>query len=501
MKKTNEFKPTPRVIKEDPIAHFPQKGASIFGGEQGIQYRENVLSERDKLINALNEFKGNAKNIDFLKGDIAEYYHAGTYNINAAQKGSVVRAEVPRSTEFGSPDIIINGKGYQLKYYKNGKATARAQATSFEQAAKNPNTAAGAEKLLDVGQAAPGDPVYGGQTRIVPEDQLDDAKEALEKMIAKENAARPEQAERYQDTLDNITDRIEENGNTSTPLSEPQAKDIAAKAKDGEVTPENIGVTDADVIKMDYVIRNAAKAGLVAAGVSAGISLVVNLVQKYRLEHKTISDYTEEDWKELFGSTLFQAGAAGISATALSVVGSYSKCAVPGVSALLMATFGVASLVPDYVEHKITKEEFIIGAEMACLDAAITLLGSVVGQMVIPVPALGGILGALAASIAWSIVKELWGDELEELLTAINESIEKMLNAVKEFFEEIWEKIIAFFKDIAEHVNLLLDEDFNYNLRHTYKKYVKDTEYRMNSQKIRAVKEQSYKMEVVYEAD
>jgi hypothetical protein len=198
---------------------------------------------------------------------------------------------------------------------------------------------------------------------------------------------------------------------------------------------------------------------------------------------------------------LFQAGAAGISATALSVVGSYSKCAVPGVSALLMATFGVASLVPDYVEHKITKEEFIIGAEMACLDAAITLLGSVVGQMVIPVPALGGILGALAASIAWSIVKELWGDELEELLTAINESIEKMLNAVKEFFEEIWEKIIAFFKDIAEHVNLLLDEDFNYNLRHTYKKYVKDTEYRMNSQKIRAVKEQSYKMEVVYEAD
>jgi uncharacterized membrane protein len=129
------------------------------------------------------------------------------------------------------------------------------------------------------------------------------------------------------------------------------------------------------------------------------------------------------------------------------------------------------------------------------------LLGYVVGQMAIPVPALGGMLGALAASIAWSIIKELWGDELKELLVAINERIEKMLNAVKEFFERIWEKIVAFFEDISEHIKFLLDDDFNYNLRHSYKRHVQNMDCCMYNQEIRGREGHLYKMEVVYETN
>ena len=82
--------------------------ASICGAEKGIQYTDRIIRERDKLIEALNGFKGNAKSIDFLKGDIAEIWHGGTFNIDAAQKSSVAHAEVPRSQDLGSPDIVLD---------------------------------------------------------------------------------------------------------------------------------------------------------------------------------------------------------------------------------------------------------------------------------------------------------------------------------------------------------------------------------------------------------
>ena len=88
--------------------------ASICGAKKGIQYTDRIIRERDKLIEALNGFKGNAKSIDSLKGHIAEVWHGGTFNIDSAQKSSTAHAEVPQSHDFGSPDIILDsGETYQ----------------------------------------------------------------------------------------------------------------------------------------------------------------------------------------------------------------------------------------------------------------------------------------------------------------------------------------------------------------------------------------------------
>lgn len=45
------------------------------------------------------------------------------------------------------------------------------------------------------------DPIYSGQIRIIPADQLESATQWLKRMIATESARRPELVKRYRDTL------------------------------------------------------------------------------------------------------------------------------------------------------------------------------------------------------------------------------------------------------------------------------------------------------------
>lgn len=442
--------------------------ASVYGAEKEIQYTGKIIQERDKLIEVLNGFKGNAKNIDFLKGDIAEFWHGGTFNINAAQKSSAAHAEVPRSSELGSPDIVLNsGEKYQLKYYKTAKESAKAQATSYKQAANNPSTKKGATERIESGEVSENAPVYEGQDRIIPSDQLKDAKKELDMKIAKETANRPEEAGRYQDTRNHITDKVENNeGVSSTPLTKEKSEEIAKAAQKGEVTPENVDLTNNDIIKIKYVMKNAVKAGLQSAAIVAGVNMVLSLSAKLIKEGKCFWDYEADDWKDVLFDIGIGGIAGGVSASVLNIVGSYSASAVPGVSALLMATFGIASLIPDYTDGKLTTDEFIVEAEMICFDAALILLTGLIGQTVIPVPALGAVIGSVAGMIATTIIQEIWGDEFRELLMKFNQHIENLFERIKDFFIGIWEKLKAI-KDLLAY---LLDDDFNYSLQCRYKR-------------------------------
>lgn len=441
--------------------------ASICGAENGIQYTGRIIQERDKLIEALNAYKGNAKSIDILKGDIAEVWHGGTFNINAAQKSSMDHADVPRSNDLGSPDIVLDsGKKYQSKYHKTAKDSADAQATSYKQAAHNPSTKKGAAERIDSGEVRENAPLYEGQDRIIPSDQLEDAKKELSKKIAEENEKRPEQVERYQDTRDHITDKVEnDEGVSSTPLTKEKSEEIAKDAQAGDVTPESVDLTNCDIIKIEYVMKNALKAGLQSATIAAGINMVLSLGAKLVKEGKYFWDYEADDWKDILFDVGIGGIAGGVSGSVLYIVGSYAANAVSGVSALLMATFGIASLVPDYVDGKLSADEFIVEAEMICFDAALILLAGALGQSIIPVPALGAAIGSVAGMIATTIIQEIWGDDLRELLMKFNQQINTLFERIKEFFVEIWEKL----KNIKDLVAYLLDDDFNHALQCRYK--------------------------------
>ena len=51
---------------------------------------------------------------------------------------------------------------------------------------------------------------------------------------------------------------------------------------------------------------------------------------------------------------------------------------------------------------------------------------------------------------------------------------EEILEKIKTFFTELWEAIVHFLKNLVGYIEMLLDDDFNYNLRFKYNKYAED---------------------------
>ena len=149
---------------------------------------------------------------------------------------------------FGSVDV--SGKNIELdaglKYYKNGVESAKQQAKSVFEAYKKYQSGGGKETLEEYlknrnyqDDSVLNDAVYSGQIRVIPADQLTEATKWLERKIAEEGSKRPEQVERYRETLKLLKDRISDNhGNESIPLSEEDAKKLAQLAKEGKINPE-----------------------------------------------------------------------------------------------------------------------------------------------------------------------------------------------------------------------------------------------------------------------
>ncbi|MCL2824569.1 MAG: hypothetical protein FWD57_11305, partial [Polyangiaceae bacterium] len=78
-----------------------------MGGRSAVEYCDRVDAELDSMVSRMAELARNEKGISYAKGDIAEAWHAGTLNVDAARRGINVSATLPRDA---SPvDISIRG--------------------------------------------------------------------------------------------------------------------------------------------------------------------------------------------------------------------------------------------------------------------------------------------------------------------------------------------------------------------------------------------------------
>ena len=221
---------------EEGYTYFEKNASAYAAATMSDSYVASVNDEINKLVQDLNSLEGFKTASNVLKGDVAEFWHTGTFNIDSALKGSSNRAFVDRSHDFASTDISTNfGDKYGLKYYSDGQASAKAQAVSVFQRFKEYQSHGGTDNLEDFlrsrgydnAESVLNDPIYSGQIRIIPRDQLEEATQYLERMIKTEAARRPEQVYRYQETLDLLKDRLsDDKGAESIPLSKRKQKHL-----------------------------------------------------------------------------------------------------------------------------------------------------------------------------------------------------------------------------------------------------------------------------------
>ena len=227
---------------EDGYNHARKNTSAQLGSELGNQYIHRINDAIQQFNDDINQFQGYETSSAQLKGDIAEFWHGNTFNINATVSDSNYKVHVDRSHGYASADIKSNwGQDYGLKYYGSAEASIKEQAKShfqkfceYKQQSGNENITI-TEFLSKRGydnDAILYDPIYSGQMRLIPVDQYNAAVEYLKLKIAKEELTRPEQVKRYKGTLEMLTTKIKSpDGTQSVELTKDAATRLAELAK------------------------------------------------------------------------------------------------------------------------------------------------------------------------------------------------------------------------------------------------------------------------------
>lgn len=407
------------------------------GALQGQQYVQRVKEEISDLFSAL-QMDGSEKfnlQVDQLKGFSAETWHAGTFNIDSALKGNSNRAYKLAENGHASVDIKLgSGEEYSLKYYKTAEESAKHQAWNVKQAyskylseAKQRNAkdtlsfteycdkyGYNENDIYDVMQS-----VYRGQGRIIPSDQLEQAKEYLREKIAKEASQVGENRRalyrNYLDTLESITDHIEDkDGTVSYRLTKEQSEKLAQMSKDQSIDLEQFGITTDKLITNKFIINQALKSGYTSAVISLVLQVAPEIFKaiEYAINNDGIN---VKKLKELGLHALsieakgFICGAAS-SALTISCQAGKLGVALTRVDAPIIGTMtvlllntiensfkvAVGQMKPQAMGIELSKELLISGASIGC---------GYLFQMAFPeLPVLGYMLGSFVGSTMASLI-------------------------------------------------------------------------------------------------
>lgn len=406
---------------EEGYTYFEKNASAYVASTMSDFYVASVNDEIEKLVNDLNSFEDFKTSSNVLKGDVAEFWHTGTYNIDSALKGSSNRAFVDRNHDFASTDISTNyGDKYGLKYYSDGQASAKAQAVSVFQRFKEYQSHGGTDSMddflrsrgYDNAESVLNDPIYSGQIRIIPRDQLEEAKQYLERMIKTEAARRPEQVYRYQETLNKLKDRLSDGkGAESIPLSKKGAEDLAKRAKQGKINADDLGLTTEELIKYDYIIQQAFKAGLTAATISVVLKVApeiikaidyliknreINAVQFKKIGFAAVSGGAEGFIRGSVSAALTASCKAGLLGETLksvdpTIVGTVTVLTINVIKNAFQVAVGNKST--SQLTSELVRDMYI---------STCSLIGGGISQAFIEVPVLGYMIGSFVGSIIGS---------------------------------------------------------------------------------------------------
>lgn len=401
---------------------FENNAGAALGMNAGEAYINSIQKEIDSILRDFHSFKGFQTNAEQLKGDVAEFWHAGTFNIDAAVKGSKHRVAVDRSHGLGSADASSDfGMSFGMKYYQDGAASAKQQAKSiferYQEYRHNGGKLSIDQYLLSNGVSEDtllSDPLYSGQIRVIPKEQIEEAAGWLERKIAKESLTRPEQVKRYQETLDLLKDRIEDNkGVESIPLSSEEARKLAEAAKNDGLIPEKWGLTTEQIIQYRYILKQSLKAGLSAATISMVLKAAPEVYQAigYLIRNGQIDEelFLRAGFSALSGAAEgFLQGALSAAITSCcssglwgTAVRSVDPSFVGAVSIIAMNTLKNAVKV---ARRQLSHEELYRDLARDILISACSVSLGLVSQYLIEIPVFGYMLGSFVGSVAGSLL-------------------------------------------------------------------------------------------------
>ena len=210
------------------------------------------------------------------------------------------------------------------------------------------------------------------------------------------------------------------------------------------------------------------QAAALGAGAGAGVRLGQALWIKSRgVEGKNPfkGEFTPNDWHDVGVATAKGAGGGAIAGGALYMVTNATNLAAPFAGSLVSGLMGVGDLLRQYKAKNIDADQFVVLSQIVAADAAVVGLASAAGQVIIPIPVLGALVGSLAGKLVASALKEGLGNA-EAQLSAKLEAYEKWaLAELDDKYREELQRLDAYFGNLRELTQLAFSENVNTTLR------------------------------------
>lgn len=417
---------------------------------KNLNMQDISFNEAAKHIDTVRDFIGKPENIlgnpSTKHGEIAEQVEVCIRNARDVLEGKVATATFDNVGRLAPEDYIIDSLAVQSKFI-NGTNNGLSHVMNHM------------EKYSQFGR--------DGSYYHIPKDQykiIDNIRQGknIDGLNAKSVQAIKDKIAEIEAKSGQPFDKVVRPGISD--YAEVQQGQVTQTLDDHQESLEKRNEEIKDNIRKDHHanLNEGLKAAGTAAAVGAAISLGSTLYSKYKAEDKNIlnGDFDSDDWKEL-GLSALKGGAVG-AVTGASVY-ALTNCAglsAPLAGAFVTATKGINQLVQDYYNNLITFDEFQVNSIFLCADSAGVGLATIAGQMLIPIPVVGSVIGALAGKIVCKVLFE----EDKKLAQKMEDSMSKVISKADQAYETVVKKINDEFDKISSLRELAFDVSINVSI-------------------------------------
>ena len=200
--------------------------------------------------------------------------------------------------------------------------------------------------------------------------------------------------------------------------------------------------------------------GAVLGGLS---SVVLNIYQKKK-DGKAIANFSSDDWKSI--GIDFNKGAVkgGITGGVIYGITNYSNIGAPIASAMVSASFGIAKLASSYKKGEISQNEYMNQGQLLCLDSGAVALGATAGQILIPLPIVGALVGTFATKIFMEINAKHLSEKSKEIEKILNQEYSESMARFDVHHQKLINEIVSDYEKVGGIMKIAFDFDMNNSL-------------------------------------
>jgi len=204
--------------------------------------------------------------------------------------------------------------------------------------------------------------------------------------------------------------------------------------------------------KSKPTLHEGAKATAASAAIEGGMSFCLGVAKKLK-SGKKLSEFTSDDWKDIGIDTATGGGKGAIRGASIYGLTNFTATPAAVASALVTAAFGVTAQARLLQQGKISNEDFLINSEVVCLDVTVSAISSLMGQVMIPIPVLGAVIGNATGMFMYGIAKNNLATQEQNLIADFNDSIQQLNEKLDAHYRELIKLLnqeFAKFKSVLE---------------------------------------------------